>query len=69
MSVENTFFEKQDINKFTWVSGVGGHKCLLDLIVVQDENKNKLLDVNVFRRVGGGISEMPWEGCKNGGMI
>ena len=37
-----------------------GHKSLMDLIVVQEEEeegRNKLLDVNVFRRAGGGISD------------
>ena len=31
------------------MSGVGGHKSLLDLILEQEENINGLLDVNAFR--------------------
>ena len=55
-SVTNTFFEKM-IHKFTWVSGVDNRKSLLDLAVVQEENRNKLLYVNIFRGAGGGISD------------
>ena len=50
----NTFSEKKDIHKFTWVSGMDDHKSLLDFIVVQEEKRNKLLDVNVLRGAGGG---------------
>ena len=57
LSVGNTFFEKKGIHKITWVSGVDDRKSLLDLIVVQEEEKNKLLDVNVLRGAGGGISD------------
>ena len=39
------------------MSGVGGHKSLLDLILEQEENINGLLDVNAFRGSGGGISD------------
>ena len=51
----NTFFVKNDIHKFTCVSGVEDHKRLLDLIVLQQEEINKPLDVNVLRGAGGGI--------------
>ena len=57
LSAGNTFFEKRDIHKSTWVSGVGDRKSLLDFIVMQDEERNKLLDVNVLRGVGRGISD------------
>ena len=53
----NTFVEEKDIHRFTWASGVDVHKNLLDLIVVEEEEKNKLLDVNVLRGAGGGISD------------
>ena len=36
LSAGNKFFEEEDILKFTWVSGVDGHKSLLDLIVVPE---------------------------------
>ena len=38
--MENTFFEKRDVHKFTWVSGADDHKGLLDFIVVQKEERN-----------------------------
>ena len=39
-------------------------KGLLDLIVVQEEERNKLLDLNVLRGAGGGISDHR-SYCKN----
>ena len=33
---------KKDIHKFTWASGVDDRKSLLDLIVVQEKERNKL---------------------------
>ena len=39
LSVGNTFFEKKDIHKFTWVRGVDDRKSLLDFIVVQEAKK------------------------------
>ena len=56
LSLGNTFFEKKDLHKFTWVNGVDDRKGLLDFIVVQEEEINKLLGVNVLRGAGGGIS-------------
>ena len=50
-------FEKKDIHNFTWPSGVGDRKSLLDFIVVQEEDRNKLLDVNVLSGAGGGLSD------------
>ena len=52
-----TFFEKNYINKLTWVSGVNDLKSLLDLIVVQEEDRNKILDVNVLQEAERGISD------------
>ena len=51
LSVDNTFSEK-DIYKFTWVKGVNGRKTLMYDIVLQGEDKNKVLNVNVFRSAG-----------------
>ena len=53
------FLRKRDIRKFTWVSGGDDRKSLLNFIVVQEEERNKLLDVNVLRGAGGGISDHP----------
>ena len=39
LGLGNTFFEKKDIHKFTWVSGVDDRKGLLDFIVVQEKEK------------------------------
>ena len=36
LSVGNTFFEKKDINKFKWESGVDDLKSLVNLMVVQE---------------------------------
>ena len=55
MCVGNSFFEKKDIHKFSWTIGVDDHISLLDFIVVQEEERNKLLYINVLRNVGGGI--------------
>ena len=38
-----------DILKFNWARGVDDDKSLLDLIVVQEEDRNEALDVNVLR--------------------
>ena len=57
LSVGNTVFEKKEVHKFTCASGLDDRKSLLDLIVVQKEERNKLLDVNVLRGVGEGISD------------
>ena len=54
---EIRLFEKKDIHRFTWASGVDGRKSLLYFIVVQEEERNKPLDVNVLRVAGGGISD------------
>ena len=61
----NTFSEKKDIHKFTWVSGMDDHKSLLDFIVVQEEKRNKLLDVNVLRGAGGGNIGLSFSNFKN----
>ena len=55
--MEIQFFEKKDIHKFTWASGVDDHKSLLDLIGVQEEERNTFLDVNLLRGAGGRISD------------
>ena len=49
LSVGNKFLQKNDMHKFTWVSGVNGRKSLLEPIVMQEDERNRLLSVNVFR--------------------
>ena len=45
------------------MSGVDGRKSLLDLIVVQEKDSNKPLDVNVFRGIQSKLpEEVAWEG-------
>ena len=56
LSVRNKFIEK-DIHKFTRVRGVDDRKSLLELIVVQEEDRNKLLDASVFKDPRGRISD------------
>ena len=56
LSVGNTFFEKNDIHKFAWVSGVDDHKTLPELFLMQEKERNKLLYVNVLTGAGGGIA-------------
>ena len=50
LSVGNTFLGGTDTHHLTWVRGG-------DLTVVQEEERHKLLSVNVFRNTGGEISE------------
>ena len=38
-SVGNTFFEKNDIHKFTWASEEDGRKSLLSLIVMKEKDR------------------------------
>ena len=52
---EMRFLIKKDIHKFTRASGVDDPKILLDPIVMQEAERNKLLDVNVLKGAGGGI--------------
>ena len=55
--IGNTWFEKQSIHKYTWVSGVNGERALLDYVCVEQRIKDRLLDVNVLRGAAGGISD------------
>ena len=52
----NTFFKK-DIHKLTWITDINGSRSLLDFIIVQECDRNSLLDVNVYWEAGGGISD------------
>ena len=49
LSLGNTFFEKKDIRKFIWVRGVNNRESLLGFIVVQEKERDKLLDINLLR--------------------
>ena len=40
LSVANKFFEKEDIHKFAWLSGVDERNSLMELIVVQEDRGN-----------------------------
>ena len=52
-------------------------KSLLDLMLVQEEERNKLLDVNVFRGAEGGLvvsktkmlENVDWESDKHKGEV
>ena len=64
LSVGNILFEKMEIHKFICVRGVDGCKILLDLIMEQKEDNNKLLDVNLLR-CRSGIIVPSHNGSKN----
>ena len=77
MSVVNTFFEK-DVNNFTRMSGVDGCKSLMDLIIVLEEDRNKLKEAYLKRHEGNLrlslsdsknkiLEEVAWEDGGNGG--
>ena len=58
--VGNTFFEKKDIHKYTWVRIVEGRvvdKALMDYVLVSRKVLHRLLDVRVLRGVGSGMSD------------
>ena len=57
MCVENTWFKKRDIHKYTWVSGVNGDRALLDFVCVKVGDRKRLIDVNVLRGAAGGVSD------------
>ena len=57
MLIGNTWFNKREIHKYTWVSGVNGERALLDYVCIRSCYKDRLLDVNVFRAIAGGISD------------
>ena len=48
------FHEKNEIHKYKWVKWMVAND--LDILLVQEENKNRHLDVRIFRGAGGGVS-------------
>ena len=55
--IGNTWFKKRKLHKYTWVSGVNGDKALLDYVCVQKSMRGRLIDVNVLRGAGLGLSD------------
>src|SRR5215469_12737608 len=53
----NTCFEKRDVKKITWVSEVNGVGAMLDYVCVKGKESSRVIDVNVNRGAGGGISD------------
>ena len=43
MLIGNTWFNKKNIHKYTWVSGVTGNPALLDYICISQREKNRLM--------------------------
>jgi len=50
-------FSKRDIHKYTWISGNGEQKALMDYVLIDRREKDKLTDVNVLRGAAGGLSD------------
>ena len=57
MKIGNTFFKKKRIHKWTWKSDINGEGALLDYVLVKGKDRVRLVDVNVLRGVGGGLSD------------
>ena len=57
LKIMNTWFRKRNINKITWVSEINGSGALLDYMCVLGREIGKVLDVNVRRGAGGGLSD------------
>lgn len=57
MVVGNTWFKKSENHKYTWRSEITGGRALLDYVCVQGRDRGRLLDVNVLRGAGRGMSD------------
>ncbi|XP_071539225.1 craniofacial development protein 2-like [Panulirus ornatus] len=57
LMIGNTWFKKQDIHKYTYVSRRDGQRALLDYMLIDRRAKERLLDVNVLRGATGGMSD------------
>ena len=55
--VGNTWFEKKLIHKYTWEREGGVERSMIDLILVEEVMRKRLIDVTVRRGVAGGISD------------
>ena len=58
--IGNTYFEKKEIYKYTWVRQESGRvvdRALMDYVVVSKNVIGTLLDVRVLRGEGGGLSD------------
>ena len=55
--IGNTLFKKRDIHKYTWISGNGEQKALMDYVLIDRCEKDRLTDVNVLRGAAGGLSD------------
>ena len=49
MSVENTFFEKKDVHRFTRMGEEEGNKILLGFVLVQGGERKMKLEMGRFR--------------------
>jgi endonuclease/exonuclease/phosphatase family metal-dependent hydrolase len=58
MVVDNTWFRKKKINKYTWVRDNGSNRALMDYVLVRRSMKRNLRDVYIhFRGMAKGISD------------
>ena len=57
LSIENTWFEKRLIQKYTREGENGQERSLIDYVLVDEKSRNLLEDVNVYRVTAGGMSD------------
>src|SRR5678815_2308701 len=57
MIIGNTWFKKSENHKYTWKSEITGGRAILDYVCINRKDRGRLLDVNVFRGAGRGLSD------------
>ena len=60
MGIENTYFKKKGINKFTWQRIDNGRlvkRAMMDCVLAEKSVLGRLVDVHVARGAGGGLSD------------
>ena len=61
--VDNSWFKKNDVDKYTWLRMAKGSvvdKVLMDYVLLPRRMLGRLLDVKVWRGVGGEILTIFW---------
>ena len=53
----NTIFKKKDIHRFTWGSPINDSGSLLNFVIIQECDRDRLFGVNIYRGVEKGISD------------
>ena len=60
LAIENSFFKKKGINKYTWIRVANGRvieRALMDYVSITKRMVGRLKDVHVFRGVAAGMSD------------